>query len=418
MNIKFILRSAVITAAALVALFSCAKRTSESREKKEQFALEAWIAKYAPNAIELGDYGIYYEVLEPAPDGAPSPKPTEWLFTDYIIRDMGWNVIYNRKEDIARRVGEYTAYTRYVPDYLAMPEDIEDMTIMQGMYYGFSDMKVGEKRRFYIPSKYGYGGHSMQNSFGYGGQYALNANSPLILDDVVINEIVPDPEKREKKLIEEFITQWGMTSADSLQGYDHFYYQILRKGEDTDTIPYGYDVEFYYTGRFVEDNAVFDTNIDSVWVNSFGELRRYDPVTPLKMMRKEDMSGTTSMPELTFSYLLPHLRYGDSLRVATVSRHAYQTQGKPGYRTTSTDPESDAFNNVMLMTYLYNMNGGMGRYGSDYYDYWYMMQYFMGGSTGNNQVTEPMPEVKLFTPVWFTIVVHEPDYSELETTKK
>jgi hypothetical protein len=278
-------------------------------------------------------------------------------------------------------------------------------------------MKVGEKRRFYIPSKYGYGAHSMQNSFGYGGQYALNANSPLILDDVVITEIVPDPEKREKRLIEEFITRWGMTPADSLQGHDHFYYQILRKGEDTDTIPYGYDVEFYYTGRFVEDNAVFDTNIDSVWVDNFGELRRYDPVTPLKMMRREDMSGTVDMPEMTFSYLLPHLRYGDSLRVATTSRYAYQAQGKPGYRTTSTDPESDAFHDIMLMSYLYNRGGGMGSYGSDYYDYWYMMQYFMNGNTGSNQVTEPMPEVKLFTPVWFTIVVQEPDYSELDPTE-
>lgn len=404
--------TAIITIIAVSAtLLSCAKRITEDDDVVEQRALDAWVAKYAPDAVELGDYGIYYETLTPAEPNAQAIELDTWVFMDYTIKDIMGNVVYNRKEEAAKRQGQYNKYARYISDYQAIPPDLSDLTVMHGMYYGLMDMKVGEMRRFYIPSKYGYGGNQMHNSYGYGGQYALGEYAPLILDEIVVNEVIKNPEEREKKMVEELISQWGMSKSDSIKEY--LYMQVLKRGAETDTIPMDKDVEFYYTGRFVEDGGVFNTNIDTVWTNSFGELRKYDPVKPITMTRKEEMTSQ-SIPELTFTFLIPKLRYGDSIRVAAISRYAYHDQGKAGYRTTNISSDSDDYTTALMLKYMYNPYGyGSSGYsdmsGMSYYDYWAQMNYFMSGSTGDNQVTDPMPEVKPFTPVMFTVVVQKPE---------
>ncbi len=410
---KLQIRPIIIAIAMSATLVSCAKQVTEDDDTIEQRALDSWIAKYVPHAQKLGDYDIYYEVIEPAQPGAKKISHTNWIFADYTIKDLDGNIIYNRDEDVARQQGQYSKYTRYVPDYMGIPDDITAMSAMQGMYYGYIDMKEGEVRRLYIPSKYGYGGGSLQNSYGYGGQYSLGAYSPLILDGLVAKEVITDPKQRQKDIVQEIALRWKEENPGKLMAIkDHFYMQILKREEKSDTIPVDKNVKFHFVGRYADDGAVFDTNIDTVWVNSFGEVRKYDPTAALTMTRKKDMNPE-SMPELTFSFLIPELRYGDSVRVVTISDYAYQDKGKPGYRTTKISTDGDDFAALLLLSYMMGESGQESLYYSSE-DYWNMM-YFMGASAKNEEVTEPVPEVKVYTPVMFTFVVMgDPDLEEEE----
>lgn len=400
---KLSIRPIIITIAISATLLSCAKRVTEDDDTIEQRALDSWIAKYVPHAQQLGDYGIYYEVIKPAEPNAKSVDLTNWLFAEYTLKDLDGNIIYNRNADVARQQGQYTKYTRYIPDYMGIPEDITQMSAMQGMYYGFIDMKEGEVRRYYIPSKHGYGGGSLQNSYGYGGQYSLGAYSPIILDGLVAKEIIPDPKKRQEDMVKEVAARWETENTAKVEAIEeHFYMQVLNRKENADTIPVDKNVKFHFVGRYVDDGAVFDTNIDTVWTNSFGEVRKYDPTTPISITRKETMNPE-SMPELTFSFLIPKLCYGDSVRVVTISDYAYQDKGKPGYRTTKISTDGDDFSAMLLLSYMMGGNGQESLYYTSE-DYWSMM-YFMGASAKNETVTEPVPEVKMYTPVVFTFVI-------------
>lgn len=397
---KLSIRPIIIIIAMSATLLSCAKQVTEDDDTIEQRALDAWIAKYVPHAQKLGDYGIYYEVITPAEPTAKKLDLTNWIFTDYTIKDLDGNIIYNRNEEVARQQGQYTKYTRYVPDYIGIPDDITRMSAMQGMYYGYIDMKEGEVRRLYIPSKYAYGSGSLQNSYGYGGQYSLGSYSPIILDELVATEVVSDPKERQKDIVDKVAAAWKTENpAEIVTIEDYFYMQILKR-ESSDTIPVGKNVKFHFVGRYIDDGAVFDTNIDTVWSNSFGEVRKYDSVKANSITREKVMSPE-SMPELTFSYLIPKLHYGDSVRVVTISDYAYQDMGKPGYRQTKLSTDGDDFATLLLLSYM------GGNQESAYYtseDYWSMM-YFMSATAQNETVTEPVPEVKLYTPVIFTFVV-------------
>lgn len=392
---------------AVLFLASCADKESESYREKEQRALDAWIAKYVPNAQKLGDYGVYYEVITPAPAGAESLDTEIWVDIDFTLKDLSGNVVYNRHEDMARRQGTFTKYTYYSPDFLYLEPDIPNLAYMQGMFYGLQEMKVGEVRRFYIPSHYGYKDQSFSNSVGYGGQYNLSANKPLILDNVEVLELVPEPEEREKSQLEDYISSnWGMSLADSVK--DHLYMRILKREADSAPLETGDTARIFYTGKFLDDFA-FDTNIDTVWLNKYGQVRDNDVITAITMILAEDENGeyeiSTTMPNKTFSYILPDLRIGDSIQVALISKYAYYYNGRSGSRTTSSSNYS----------YDYYDYYGYGNYGYGYSDYSSYMSYMMNssyGSSSSSSSAETITEVKAYCPLVYTIVVYPPERDE------
>lgn len=402
---------------------SCAKREYTGYEEKEREAFEAWVAKYAPDAMKLGDTGVYYEIIGESEPGAEKIVLDEYKWADinYAVKDLSGNVVYNRYEEMAKRQGEYTPYTHYVPDFMSLPkeDDISSLPALQGLYYGIADMKIGEKRRLYMPSYLGYGSAGLTNQVGYGGQYGLSGSVPMIVDELQVLTITEDPEEREKKMVEDFIESWGISKADSIK--DHLYMRILNRTSvsEADTIQVDSFARVYYVGRFL-DGFVFDTNIDTVWRNTFGILRKGDPTDAVKLTRKLDKDGeitiSTTMPAKTFSFLLPELRYGDSIQVVLSSRYAYYSEMRSGKRTSSSS-ETEYLYNPYLFGGMYgyggyNMYGGM--YGYDYYDYMYNYYNTPLMSSGSGDSGEIVAEIKQYTPLTYTFVVYPPESKDDE----
>lgn len=406
----------LFTISALVLLgASCADEKSLSYRDKEQAALDAWIEKYVPDALKLGDTGIYYEIISQENLGE-TIKGGNWLEMDYTLKDLSGNVIYNRDEAMARRQGQFTPYTYYSSDFLYMTDDVDALAYMQGFFWNLEEMKVNEVRRFYIPSHYGYGSNEFSNTVGYGGQYSLGANRPLIIDNAQVHEVIADPEAREQEMLMQFVEQhWGIDRANSVAERPHMYIRYLKSG--TDTIPVDSTANIYYTGRFLDD-FVFDTNIDTMWVNTFGKLRTNDPVSAIKIKYTKDDDGEptigSSMPEMTFTYMLKQLHYGDSLQVAVASKYAYAQNGRSGSRNSSTSTSYDYYD-PYYSYYGSGYGSGYGGYGYGYDDYSTYMLYMMSssyGSSSSSGTTDTITEVKAYTPVVYTLVVKDPNEEE------
>ena len=117
---KFIARFLYVPLAGLLVLTSCAKDETESYDKFENQALEAWMTQHRSDLVEnLQSEGLYYVDLLDAGDLASDPINTEdiWVSFDFSGRDLSGNIILTRNADDAVLAGSFSKYTHYVPFY-------------------------------------------------------------------------------------------------------------------------------------------------------------------------------------------------------------------------------------------------------------------------------------------------------------
>ena len=117
---KFIARFLYVPLAGLLVLTSCAKEETESYDKFENQALEAWMTQHRSDLVEnLQSEGLYYIDLLDAGDLASDPINTEdiWVSFDFSGRDLSGNIILTRNADDAVLAGSFSKYTHYVPFY-------------------------------------------------------------------------------------------------------------------------------------------------------------------------------------------------------------------------------------------------------------------------------------------------------------
>ncbi len=396
----------ILIVLAMFLLAGCAQETTIGYEVYEQKALDEWVAKYAPNAIPMGNGG-YYEVQVESQDGAEKVTGDKWLVLSYIIKDLEGNIVYTRSEAMARQQATFTKYTHYVPDYAyLMPE--KNNTMIQGQYLNLLEMSVGEVRKLYLPSKLGYGSSVLSNSVGYGGQYSLAANKPLIVDSLRVIEIINDAEQRDYDKVDSVALAWGMTPADTV--VNHYYIKKLYSINHKDSI-IGKDstARIYYTGRFL-DGFVFDTNIDSIRRRVYGEIREESDTAAIifkgadaKNIPAAIFEPASRVDSLRENYLNYTLSYGDTIRMVVSSFYAYGIGGRTGYSV-------ETSSSVYIPPYLggYGYGGyGYGGYGYGYDSYYYGSGYYGGYYDYQNTSSSVLlrTEVQPYTPLIYDFVV-------------
>lgn len=414
-------------------MFSCAEAETTDYYVKEQNALDAWIAINAPDAQPL-TAGIYYEVISEAADpDAPTPEPGEYVKVNYEVRDLHNNVVYTRSKDMAQALHydkDATQYTHYVPDYFVISSSASTTSVMKALYHALTTMKKGDVWRLYAPSKQVYNSQGLSNSIGYGGQYSLKSSRPAIIDNIEIVDIIDNPDLYEQQMVEKVAFShkpkgWDLTHDDVLT--KHYYREFLKRGvrEDgrPDTIRVDSTARIYWKASFVEwnengelDGFLFDTNIDSVWLNRFGG-KRYnedgnliDDTTALNITRRSPFEISSSMPAKVFSLLFMEeevdkmLCYGDSVRVVLTSPYAYSETGRYGYYQTSSSSNSSYYYNPYYYGY-----GGYDYYGSSYYNSYSSSYYnYYDTSSSSDETIYPIAEIKAFTPLIYEFVVKRP----------
>lgn len=331
-------------------LYSCAKTTTTSNEEKENKALEAWVAKYAPEALKVEGQPVYYKVTETASDGAEAVEDGKWVRIEYNIRDLKeQNIIITRDEATAKRMNTYTPYTHYVPDYVY----VSPTGLVKGLYYALAGMKLGEKRDAYIPSHLSFKSNSITNTSGYGGE-TLAANEMIILEGLKVVEIVDDNEDRELQMVEDYVDantreDWKeIVNEDKSRLYIKY---LSTSGSESDEVKDTETIYLYYKSMFVSDGTVFDTNMKEVRgelykTELFPEGIRNISDTSVLMVSKK----TENTPAKIIKSAFDELHYNDHAVIVMTSDLAYSKIGRAGHVTT--------LNNYTFYDYASWMNTG------------------------------------------------------------
>lgn len=221
---KLITRFLYLSAAGMLLLTSCAKEQTESYDKFENQALEAWIAQ---NRQELlANYqpegGYYVDVIKAGDmQAAPVNDTACWVKFDLSGRDLNGNIVLTRRAREAYQAGTFTKYTHYIPfyrycgttntslmegTYLAMRNTLklgEDYARERGLDPEFL-LREGSQVVLYLPSRIvGTGGVS--DDGGYGGQsdYQLAAGRPFVVT-MEICDTIKNPLEAEGSSVDAF----------------------------------------------------------------------------------------------------------------------------------------------------------------------------------------------------------------------
>lgn len=390
----------ILMALAAAAAFSCAKSPAEDYGQIEDHALEIWIKGNAPAAKPLGDTGIYYEVIESESQTGKIDVRGKWVEADYIMRDLGGDIVYNRNEVTARLMGTFNPYTHYVPDRLYIASEQEASDLPAGLYEAITSMPQGEMWRVYAPSQSAFGSLGFSITTGYGGQRALESNVPVIIDSLRITDIIANPQTHGREAIERLVTApepegWGMRLNDTVR--KGLYLHLFNRIDDNDTIPNNQSANIYYKVRYLDGKLLY-SNVDSVLYNNFGTVRPSDKTSGIRVTRMSTAPNNAyQMPAKVFYAILPELCYGDIGRIAVPAEYAYNNQ----YMTPNME---DSVWGAMV-NFNYNDGYEYKDYTMEDTDYYFgMSTYYRPYLTPSSTVT-PIGEVKPFTPLIYEFTV-------------
>lgn len=322
-----------IIAAAVLAAFSCAKSAKEDYNDIEDHALDIWIKSNAPDAKPLDDSGIYYEVIESEPQTGKVDVRGKWIDVDYVMRDLGGDLVYTRNAETATLLGTYSAYTHYVPDrlYIASKQELSNLPI--GLYRAVTAMPQGETWKVYVPSRFAFGSLGFSITNGYGGQKGLENDVPVIIDSLRIIDVIANPQTHGREAIERLATApspegWGKMLNDTVR--KGLYMEVYNRTEpSTDTIPLNQSADIYYKVRYLDGKLLY-SNVDSVLYNNFGSVRSSDRTRYIRVTRMNTApNNARQMPAKVFYAILPELCYGDIARIAVPAEYGYHDQYLP-----------------------------------------------------------------------------------------
>ena len=299
---KWITRLLYLPVVGMLFLSSCAKDQTESYDKFEDQALEAWMTQNRPDLLGnlQSEGGYYVDVLAAgetlSDEVAPIRDTACWVRFDFSGRDLSGNIILTRRAAEARLVNTFTKYTHYVPyfrycgvlntsllegSYLAMRNVLhldEEYARKRGLDPEF-ELRKGSKVVLYMPSRI-VGASGVEGDGGYEGQYSLSSKRPFIVE-MVVKEIVKNPLESEGSDVDSFCEAngglWFYTkeededeanSSEIPTGYDdeNHPYKLRDKGfrwvSVNDTLAQVY-VDLLYDPTKAEDNLKFDFPVKS-----------------------------------------------------------------------------------------------------------------------------------------------------------
>ena len=97
---KLITRFLYLSAAGIMLLTSCAKEQTESYDKFENQALEAWMTQNRRELLKnyQPEGGYYVEILAAGnPDAKPVNDTACWVKFDFSGRDLSGNIVFTRR---------------------------------------------------------------------------------------------------------------------------------------------------------------------------------------------------------------------------------------------------------------------------------------------------------------------------------
>ncbi len=444
-----------LTLACLAGLFACAEDHADTAEGVENRSLKEWMKLHRPELVEnfQADGAYYVDVLSLGDTGSEPIRDTiYWVSFEFTGRTIAGEVCLTRDSLFALQQGTFTPYTHYVPffrycgevnqsivegSYLAMrnPLTLGEEYARERGYPTTVEMRLGTEVMLYMPSTVV---GSLAGTGGYEGQYALDANRPLIAR-MKVTGMVKNPLEAEGEQVDAFARDnGGLLPPVGTDAAD-----MLRRGRQgdgregtsawqaaVDTIPQLYvyrtyfpsvraDSLFRYTDPYFTDQAKtqeIDRRINEALLERFGagtltgnlvelegrakiwyicrfldgfiadtnidEVKRivYDQVVKKGTVFSYSPEDDRGDQIQAWYYTIPNLRFGQWAALLTTSTNAYGTTGVAGKTSTSSSSSAANYSSMLNMYNYYN-----SYYGNSYYGGYYGGYYgnYMGGYYGN-----------------------------------
>jgi len=228
--------------------------------------------------------GIYYQVLESSPDGAPVEEG-DILSIHYVMRTLSGTMV-----DSLQSSSQET-------DTLVRFQHVGGALYPEGINLGVRLMNEGEKFRIFMPSYRAF------HDFSY---KTLIPSGSILIADIEVAEVasLEDVEAEEKQQIQEYIATHQLDNVQ--EEANGIFYQQIEAGSG-DTVKEGTHVEISYKGYFLNDEIFDESEVDQPIKFTVGYNNIITGFEKGIKLMKEGEKGRIFIPS--------HLAYGAGVQV-------------------------------------------------------------------------------------------------------
>ena len=239
----------IFLAAAAVIPASCARTISEGVNEAEQRYFNAWLKVNGISESQKAGRGIY--ILEKTETASGTTVGADgYAIVEYTTTDLEGNITDYTDMEQAKQLGTYSPGSYYGPKVWTTTAE----TIRAGLYDGIAGMKIGERRRFIVPSWL----MSYKNLATEAEYLAVSSDNSTTIFDVTVKDFTKD------------INQWQFSKILQTINNKDFYDGAFNGTniEDTTGVAYGM---FYKTLEGIEEEKAFEEDT-TIYINYIGKL--------------------------------------------------------------------------------------------------------------------------------------------------
>lgn len=246
----------VVALAAIVALaVSCAEYETEDNLTAQKRIREAWMRVNKGGVVDVDENGLY--VFEKTIGDGAVIGDTSYVMIDYVARDLEGNYTLYTTEEMARKMGTYSATSYYSPEILQFG-NYKMYTPVENF---IKTLNAGGSANFLLPPEattYDYPKELKKYYKSYGNDGTEPALTQNYIYDLKVVEVVNDMNKYQIDKLDKF-AQEHYPGLDSI--CEGFYMLKLKTSDNAaDTIPSATSVKVRYVAKLL-DGFCFDTNI-------------------------------------------------------------------------------------------------------------------------------------------------------------
>lgn len=238
----------IFLAAAIIPA-SCARIISEGVNEAEQRYFNAWLKVNGISESQKAGRGIY--ILEKTETASGTTVGADgYAIVEYTTTDLEGNITDYTDMEQAKQLGTYSPGSYYGPKVWTTTAE----TIRAGLYDGIAGMKIGERRRFIVPSWL----MSYKNLATEAEYLAVSSDNSTTIFDVTVKDFTKD------------INQWQFSKILQTINNKDFYDGAFNGTniEDTTGVAYGM---FYKTLEGIEEEKAFEGDT-TIYINYTGKL--------------------------------------------------------------------------------------------------------------------------------------------------
>jgi FKBP-type peptidyl-prolyl cis-trans isomerase len=239
----------IFLAAAAIIPASCARIISEGVNEAEQRYFNAWLKVNGISESQKAGRGIY--ILEKTETASGTSVGADgYAIVEYTTTDLEGNITDYTDMEQAKQLGTYSPGSYYGPKVWTTTAE----TIRAGLYDGIAGMKIGERRRFIVPSWL----MSYKNLATEAEYLAVSSDNSTTIFDVTVKDFTKD------------INQWQFSKILQTINNKDFYDGAFNGTniEDTTGVAYGM---FYKTLEGIEEEKAFEEDT-TIYINYTGKL--------------------------------------------------------------------------------------------------------------------------------------------------